>query len=123
LDDTRDIAIKAGEAAASAHHRLDKMNGSIDRLGDETEHMRLDATAGFSKLTEDLAHGMIRVMEAAGETNVEVARIRTTVSNALKVVAALVALLTAITAGVTVYAVTHLHAPRPQVTTPAAHTR
>lgn len=109
MDDTRDIAINAQASAASAHHRLDKMNGSIDRLGDETEELRRETTAGFVKLTDDLAHGLLGIVREAGDTKNEVTAIKTTVWNALKVMSAFAALVTAITAGVTVYAITHMH--------------
>lgn len=33
------VAIEAREAAKAAHHRLDRMNGSIDRLGDRMERV------------------------------------------------------------------------------------
>ena len=34
-EDALEIAIRAQEAARAAHHRLDRMNGSIDRLASE----------------------------------------------------------------------------------------
>lgn len=52
------IAIRAEEAARSAHHRLDRMNGSIDRLAGEVSRAnatgaeilrRLDRQDGFTE--------------------------------------------------------------------------
>lgn len=38
-------AAEAAESAKSAHHRLDRMNGSIDRLGTAVIELRADVTA------------------------------------------------------------------------------
>lgn len=45
--DTRDIAIRAEESAASAHKRLNTINGQIGRLADAQEA----AAVGVGKLT------------------------------------------------------------------------
>jgi hypothetical protein len=102
LDDTRNIAIKAGEAAASAHHRLDKMNGSIERLGQSHEKMRADFAHRNEKLVEDFSTTTIMLVS-------DIAAIRTTLMNSLKVAAVAVSLMISIAAGVVVYQVTHWH--------------
>jgi hypothetical protein len=43
--DDREIAIRAEESAKAAHHRLDRNNGSIDRLGREVGDLRLEIQA------------------------------------------------------------------------------
>jgi hypothetical protein len=95
-DDTRDIALEARSSSAAAHHRLDKMNGSIDRLGNEAAKLREDTTAGFAKLAEDSADATL--MLVAGLTEV-----KTTVRNALRVVAVIVALVMTVIGGVSVW--------------------
>lgn len=42
MADALEIAIRAEEAAKSAHHRLDRMNGSIERAGDAINALRVD---------------------------------------------------------------------------------
>jgi hypothetical protein len=99
-DDTRDIAIRGKSSADAAHHRLDKINGQIKKLGDSHEAMRHD----FNEALNDPDHGLVpRVVDLT-------ATVRTT----LKVAGAIAAAAIAITTGVTVYVLTHdLHQTRP----------
>lgn len=39
MDEPIVVAIEARESAKAAHHRLDRMNGSIDRLGNAVENV------------------------------------------------------------------------------------
>lgn len=50
------IAIRAEEAAKSAHNRLDRMNGSLDRLGREVGDLRGDLAAFRTEVLSRLTH-------------------------------------------------------------------
>lgn len=106
MDETRDIAIEAAASARAAHHRLDKMNGSIERLGLSHEGMRADFAKRNEKLVEDFSSATIMLVN-------DIATIRTTLANSLKVAAVAVSLIVAVAAGVIVYQVTHLRAQHP----------
>lgn len=52
MSDPLEIAIRAEESAKAAHHRLDRMNGSIDRLTSEVA--RSNATS--DQILRKIAH-------------------------------------------------------------------
>lgn len=116
-DDTRDIALDARSSAASAHHRLDSINGQIARGAQATEQLREDTTAGFAKLTEDFATANLLQLTELAKTNVAVATLAATVGTSIKVAAAVVSAALAIVSGVSVYLLTHMHS---QPSTPPA---
>lgn len=55
-DDALTIAIRAEEQAKAAHHRLDRMNGSIDRLAGEVRGARDELNAKLGQVLVQLAH-------------------------------------------------------------------
>lgn len=55
-DDPIVTAIRAEEAARSAHHRLDRMNGSIDRLTTEVAKANAKSEEILVRLAKDDGH-------------------------------------------------------------------
>lgn len=111
MDDTRDIAIRAEEAGASAHQRLNTINGQIRRLGDSHEKMRGDFAEATGKLAEDFSDANLALVREMGAVVTSVAEVKTTLTTSLKVAGVIAVLLVSVVSGVTVYEVTHL--PRP----------
>jgi hypothetical protein len=112
-DDTRDVALEARASASSAHKRLDTINGQIARGAQATEDLRKDMSAGFAKISEDLADGMIALVQAQATQAVKLEGIGTTVKNALRVVTVIVTLAMSIIGGVSIYKLTQHAAPPP----------
>lgn len=66
MSDALEIAIRAEEAAKSAHHRLDRMNGSIDRLGREVGDLRASISAARAEATANCEAILRRLDRQAG---------------------------------------------------------
>lgn len=102
-DDTRDIALDARASSASAHRRLDMINGQIARGAEATEKLREDTTAGFAKLTEDVATGHLLLVQGQATTNNEVAAIKSTLKIATWIVGVATTVASGIAVGLAVY--------------------
>lgn len=57
-------SVIAHEAARSAHHRLDRMNGSIDKLGVEVGGLRQDLAVQVSVITANMNAGFTEIRES-----------------------------------------------------------
>lgn len=57
-------SVIAHEAARSAHHRLDRMNGSIDKLGSEVGGLRQDIAVQVALITANVNAGFTEIRES-----------------------------------------------------------
>lgn len=71
MDDALPIAIEARESSKAAHHRLDRMNGSIDRLGNEMVDTKKELGGAIKEVSDNVNAILLKL---AGEDGAAKAR-------------------------------------------------